>query len=90
MAKKLGRKTRVPMPCGDPHERARAFTEVALGYETAMAVEEADRCIVCKNRPCIEGCPVEIDIPKFVDQVAKHDFAGAWNGLSPTMPLPPV
>ena len=56
---------------------ARTFTEVALGYTTEAAVEEANRCIVCKNRPCIAGCPVEIDIPKFVEQVAQQDFEGA-------------
>jgi glutamate synthase (NADPH/NADH) small chain len=90
MAKKVGRKTRLPMPCADPHQRARAFSEVALGYETAMAVEEADRCIVCKNRPCIEGCPVEIDIPKFVEQVAKQDFEGAWRTLVDKNVLPAI
>ncbi len=70
------------MPCADPHERAHAFTEVALGYPTDTAVEEANRCIVCKNRPCIAGCPVEIDIPKFVEQVAQQDFEGAWRTLT--------
>jgi glutamate synthase (NADPH/NADH) small chain len=90
MAKKIGRKTRLPMPCADPHERAHAFTEVALGYEAAMAVEEADRCIVCKNRPCIEGCPVEIDIPTFVEQVAHQDFDGAWHTLTDKNVLPAI
>jgi glutamate synthase (NADPH/NADH) small chain len=90
MAKKVGRKTRLPMPCADPRERAHAFTEVALGYGTAMAVEEADRCIVCKNRPCIDGCPVEIDIPKFIDQVAHQDFDGAWRTLTDKNVLPAI
>jgi glutamate synthase (NADPH/NADH) small chain len=90
MAKKVGRKTRVAMPCADPHARAHAFTEVALGYEAAMAVVEADRCILCKNRPCIAGCPVDIDIPKFVEQVAKHDFEGAWRTVTDKNVLPAI
>ncbi len=90
MAKKVGRKTRLAMPCADPHERAHAFTEVALGYPTDTAVEEANRCIVCKNRPCIAGCPVEIDIPKFVEQVAQQDFEGAWRTLTDKNVLPAI
>jgi glutamate synthase (NADPH/NADH) small chain len=78
------------MPCADPHARAHAFTEVALGYEAAMAVVEADRCILCKNRPCIAGCPVDIDIPKFVEQVAKHDFEGAWRTVTDKNVLPAI
>jgi len=90
MAKKVGRKTRLPMPCADPHERAHAFTEVALGYPAAMAAEEADRCIICKNRPCVEGCPVEIDIPRFVEQVAQQDFEGAFRTLIDKNVLPAI
>ena len=66
MAKKIGLKTKTPMPCADPRERSHAFTEVALGYTAEMAQQEADRCIQCKNRPCVAGCPVGIDIPAFV------------------------
>src|SRR5574338_1028775 len=90
MAKKVGRKTRLEMPCADPHERAHAFTEVALGYPVEAAVEEANRCIICKNRPCIAGCPVEIDIPKFVEQVAQQDFHGAWRTLTDKNVLPAI
>jgi glutamate synthase (NADPH/NADH) small chain len=90
MAKKVGRKTRLPMPCADPGDRRRQFTEVALGYATEVAVEEANRCIVCKNKPCIEGCPVEIDIPKFVEQVAARDFDGAWHTLTDKNVLPAI
>src|SRR5512144_2631951 len=90
MAKKVGRKTRLPMPCADAHERARQFTEVALGYDVAVAVEEANRCIVCKNRPCVAGCPVEIDIPKFVEQVGAQDFDGAVHTLTDKNVLPAI
>jgi glutamate synthase (NADPH/NADH) small chain len=90
MAKKIGLKTKTPMPCLDPHERARTFDEVARGYTAEMAVQEADRCIQCKNKPCIEGCPVEIDIPTFLRQVAERDFAGAFQTLSAKNVLPAI
>lgn len=90
MAKKVGRKTRLPMPCADPADRRARFSEVALGYGVAAAVEEADRCIQCKNRPCVDGCPVEIDIPAFVDQVARRDFEGAWRTLTDKNVLPAI
>jgi glutamate synthase (NADPH/NADH) small chain len=90
MAKKVGRKTRLPMPCADPVDRRRQFSEVALGYAAEMAVEEANRCIICKNRPCIEGCPVEIDIPRFVEQIAGRDFEGAWHTLTEKNVLPAI
>lgn len=90
MAKKIGRKTRLPMPCADPAERRAHFSEVALGYEAAAAIEEADRCIQCKNRPCVDGCPVEIDIPSFVEQIAQRDFDGAWRTLSDKNVLPAI
>jgi glutamate synthase (NADPH/NADH) small chain len=78
------------MPCADAHERARQFTEVALGYPVGVAVEEANRCIVCKNRPCVAGCPVEIDIPKFVEQVGAQDFDGAFHTLTDKNVLPAI
>jgi glutamate synthase (NADPH/NADH) small chain len=90
MAKKIGLKTKTPMPCADPRERSHAFTEVALGYTAEMALQEADRCIQCKNRPCVAGCPVEIDIPAFVRQVAEQDLQGAFNTLMAKNVLPSI
>jgi glutamate synthase (NADPH/NADH) small chain len=90
MAKKIGLKTKTPMPCRDPHERAKSFEEVALGYAIDMAIQEADRCIQCKNQPCIAGCPVEIDIPAFVRQVAERNFDGAFRTLAEKNVLPAI
>jgi len=90
MAKKVGLKTKTPMPCADPHERRQTFQEVATGYTVDMAKQEADRCIQCKNRPCIAGCPVEIDIPAFVQQVADGDFYAAFRTLTAKNVLPAI
>ncbi|MBI4477938.1 MAG: NADPH-dependent glutamate synthase [Acidobacteria bacterium] len=90
MAKKIGKKTRTPMPCEDAATRRRTFGEVALGYPVDLAVEEAVRCIECKNQPCIDGCPVEVDIPRFVQQVAVRDFEGAFRTLSEKNVLPAI
>jgi len=75
-------KTKCPMPSQDPIVRAGNFQEVALGYTEEMAVEEAQRCLNCKNKPCHDGCPVGIDIPGFISKVAERDFAGAYDVLS--------
>src|SRR5512142_1086526 len=90
MAKKIGLKTKTSMPCADPGERRHTFGEVALGYTLEMARQEADRCIQCKNRPCVAGCPVEIDIPTFVRQVAEKDLQGAFNTLMARNVLPSI
>ena len=90
MAKKVGLKTKTPMPCADPRERRQTFQEVATGYTVDMAQQEADRCIQCKNRPCIAGCPVEIDIPAFVQQVADGDFYAAFRTLTAKNVLPAI
>jgi glutamate synthase (NADPH/NADH) small chain len=90
MAKKIIQKTKIPMPLVDAHERARSFEEVALGYPVDMAVLEAQRCIQCKNNPCVAGCPVEIDIPRFIQQVADRDFEGAFHTLMERNVLPAV
>lgn len=90
MAKKIGLKTKTPMPARDAKERARSFEEVALGYAIEMAVQEADRCIQCKNKPCVAGCPVEIDIPAFVKQVAERDMDGAFRILTEKNVLPAI
>jgi len=90
MAKRITQKTRTPMACADPGVRAATFDEVSLGYTEALAIAEANRCIECRNRPCVEGCPVEIDIPRFVAQLASGDLAGAWRTLSDKNLLPAV
>jgi glutamate synthase (NADPH/NADH) small chain len=90
MAKKITQKTKTPMPCADPIARSRTFQEVAIGYSEADAVAEANRCILCKNRPCVAGCPVEIDIPAFVQQVADADFDGAFETLTAKNILPAI
>jgi glutamate synthase (NADPH) small chain len=90
MAKKIIQKTKTPMPLQDPHARARNFDEVALGYPVDLAVLEAQRCIQCKNEPCVAGCPVEIDIPAFIAQVAARDFEGAFRTLMERNVLPAV
>ena len=57
---------RNPMPTQDAHERAHNFNEVALGYSEEAAINEAFRCLNCKNMPCVDGCPVKIRIPEFI------------------------
>lgn len=82
--------TRNPMPVQDPHVRARNFDEVALGYTDEQAIDEAKRCLSCKNRPCVSGCPVNIAIPEFVARVAEGDFEGAYRIISAASSLPAV
>ena len=79
-----------PMPAQDPVERARNFHEVALGYSEEAAVAEANRCLHCKNEPCRQGCPVEVDIPAFIKLVARRDFKGAIKKLKEKNALPAV
>ncbi len=83
-------KTKVDMPTQDAHTRNRNFTEVALGYTAEMAVEEARRCLSCKHKPCVAGCPVAIDIPGFIDQIAQGDFEAAFRILNEASALPAV
>ena len=71
-----------PMPVQPPEERRRNFSEVALGYTPEQAASEAARCLHCKNKPCVEGCPVRIDIPAFLERAAEQDFSGAFQVLS--------
>ena len=82
--------TKEPMPRQDPKARARNFNEVALGYTEAQAVGEAQRCLQCKKKPCIAGCPVEIDIPEFIRLVAERDFRGAARTLKEKNCLPAI
>lgn len=79
-----------PMPAQDPTERAGNFNEVALGYTEEAAVAEANRCLQCKNAPCRQGCPVEIDIPAFIKLAAQRDFEGAIKKLKEKNALPAV
>ena len=70
------------MPTQDPNVRNKNFEEVALGYTEEMAVNEAKRCIHCKNKPCQTGCPVGIDIPEFIGHVAEGDFEAAYQVIA--------
>ena len=82
--------TKVPVPEQDPNVRNRNFEEVCLGYTKEQAMEEATRCLNCKNKPCVGGCPVNIRIPEFVAKVAEGDFEGAYEVISSTNALPSV
>ena len=79
-----------PMPSQDPDVRNKNFEEVALGYTAEMAIDEAKRCINCKNRPCVSGCPVNIAIPDFIAKVAEGDFEGAYQVITQSSSLPAV
>lgn len=81
---------KVPMPEQDPKVRARNFKEVTLGYTEEMAIEEAKRCLNCKNKPCVTGCPVSVRIPEFIAKVAEGDFEGAYEIITSTNALPAV
>ncbi len=78
------------MPTQDPIIREKNFKEVALGYTAEIAVEEAKRCLNCKNKPCVNGCPVNIDIPDFISRIKKGDFEAAYNIISDSSSLPAV
>ena len=87
------RKEKIPrqaMPEQDPGERIRNFEEVPRGYAPETAILEAKRCIQCKKPGCVEGCPVEVQIPKFIKQIAEGDFLGAARTLKETNSLPAV
>ncbi len=79
-----------PMPVQDPMVRRRNFEEVALGYTYEMAVNEAKRCLNCKNKPCRTACPVQIDIPAFIERVANEDMEGAYQIIAQSSSLPAV
>ena len=82
--------TRCPMPSQDPAVRSKNFDEVALGYTYEMAVEEAKRCLHCKHKPCVSGCPVGIDIPAFVEKVAAGEIEEAYQIIHQASSLPAV
>lgn len=81
---------KVRMPEQDPDERNKNFNEVALGYTAGQAVEEAERCLQCRHKPCMKGCPVMVDIPGFIELVAKGDFKKAYEVVKSTNTLPAI
>ena len=90
MAKANMSLTRNAMPTQDPQVRAHNFQEVALGYTEEMAIDEANRCLNCKNMPCVNGCPVKIHIPEFITKIKEGDFEGAYQIISQSSSLPAV
>ena len=80
--------TKTPMPEQEPQVRARNFKEVTLGYTAEMAIEEANRCLGCKNPKCVEGCPVNVRIPEFIAKVKEGDFQAAYEIITSTNALP--
>ena len=81
---------KVAMPEQDPNVRNKNFEEVALGYTKEMAMEEAARCLNCKNKPCVGGCPVNVPIPAFIEKVAAGDFEGAYEVITTENALPAI
>lgn len=81
---------KVPMPEQKPEVRARNFEEVTLGYSKAMAEEEASRCLNCKNKPCVNGCPVGVRIPEFIEKVKQSKYDEAYDIIKSTNGLPAV
>ena len=81
---------RTAMPEQDPKVRATNFDEVALGYTAEMAAAEASRCLNCKTKPCVSGCPVNVRIPEFISKVAEGDIEGAYKIIKSTSSLPAV
>lgn len=78
------------MPVQDPNVRNHNFSEVALGYSEETAIDEAMRCLNCKNMPCVSGCPVNIHIPAFIEKIKEGDFEGAYQVISKSSSLPAV
>lgn len=90
MAKANMSLNRNAMPSQDPKVRARNFDEVALGYSEETAIDEAMRCLSCKNMPCVDGCPVKINIPEFIAEIKKGEFEKAYEIISKSSSLPAV
>lgn len=84
------RYVRTPMPERPPEERRHDYQEVPLGYSPELAVKEAARCLQCKKRPCVAGCPVEIDIPAFIALIHQGDPVAAARKIKETNSLPAV
>ena len=81
---------KLEMPVQDPMVRNANFKEVALGYTVEMAQEEASRCLNCKNKPCVSGCPVNVNIPDFIAEIVKGNFEAAYEVIKETSSLPAV
>jgi glutamate synthase (NADPH/NADH) small chain len=94
MAKKKTIRTipqqRTPARALDPHERVKSFAEVTCGYGLEEAGNEAERCLLCPDQPCVRGCPVEIDIPGFIRKIGEKDYRGAYDVIAATNLLPAV
>ncbi|MBS3752118.1 MAG: NADPH-dependent glutamate synthase [Anaerolineales bacterium] len=88
--KKVERPPRQPMPTRPAEERIRDFQEVALGFTAELAQKEAQRCLHCTNHPCIEGCPVAVDIPAFIELISEGEFGAAARKIKETNTLPAV
>jgi glutamate synthase (NADPH/NADH) small chain len=84
------KKEKHPMPEQDPKKRIKNFNEVPFGYPADVAIEEAKRCLQCKNHPCTEGCPVEVDIPEFIKEIAEGNFDKGVEVLKSKTALPAV
>ena len=84
------RNTKNPMPEQSPEVRAKNFQEVALGYTEEMAIDEAKRCLNCKHKPCVAGCPVNVRIPEFIGRIQRGDFEGAYEAIHMTNALPAI
>lgn len=82
--------TKVAMPEQEPDVRNKNFSEVALGYTKEMAMEEAARCLNCKHKPCMDGCPVNVPIPGFIKKVAEGDFDAAYEIITSENALPAI
>ncbi|MDQ2087552.1 NADPH-dependent glutamate synthase [Herbivorax sp. ANBcel31] len=81
---------KIAMPEQEPNKRNKNFFEVALGYTEEMAIEEAQRCLQCKHKPCVEGCPVNVKIPEFIKLVAEGKFKEAYVKIKETNSLPAI
>lgn len=90
MAERNMSAVKTPIPEQDPQVRSRNFEEVTLGYTEQMAVLEANRCLECKHRPCVAGCPVNVQIPDFIHHVKAGEFSEAYQKISETNALPAV
>ena len=78
------------MPTQEPGERIHNFKEVSYGYTEELALQEASRCLNCKSKPCVAGCPVNIDIPSFIAKVKDKDYDGAYGVITESSSLPAV
>ena len=78
------------MPTQEPEVRAKNYKEVALGYSEKAALDEAARCLNCKNMPCVSGCPVNIEIPHFIKKITESDYEGAYKIIAKSSSLAAV